>query len=889
MSVFELQEWWTVKLGDGEEFDRGSMVVGNIDNSDPPVDKILVGSFQGMLRMYFPSKAQYRVEDLVHEGPLHQPILQLALGKFIPSSRDRIGVAVLHPRSLQVYEVVPQSGQNGRINFYLLEKLYGHNLGMDGKHFTAYNMTVGPFGGSDGRDMIMVQSMDGKLQIFEQSAHAFTRQLVDCLVPGPIFYVPHQDSFVTTNYAARIECYKYHVLANSQTEIGGKESKESSTNAFGLTNVRDAMVEWRINLGEPCLQIIDGKFSKGERRMSDELLLLTDESMFLIKDTGTVLQQRRLDKDPACICSYAIGTGQGNNIVLANKDKTLQIFADMTLVWAAKLRNVPVSLSVASFGGLRGMLVVLDDTGSLSVGYLGTKPPINAVYSRIRELDYDKIDEEHRHLLQVIRETQSETKAEPKDILVVRAQVSKTLDNDSSALGVELPSDLATSGSSNAFVKASVRIFLTYNGAAPATNVSISIIAPSFIHAVPNSFTVQSVQGGNATPCMLKMQLFALKSCPPASLDATVMVTYTTSKGEPRAVTHQITLPLTVACRLRAPTKAAQFKVVLDTDVEAQSLVDVFDDFLYASQESGIDVRETLGTSATHAMGFQFWITEVIKKAGQDGSVVVVEQPVTCSILVSKTAGRYRIQCDAMSCIYLIARELEKRLTAKILENHPEKKGKRLVSYSEQLPTPEIFTAIDSHFETRQRIQQLMSELNDSSHQFRMIEKRLLARFKDRNPTPLAGLDILMRESYNTLVALGDQVQEQQALLRKQAVNLECLSRLLALLTAARFDMEANEEKLLESYLCPEFRDGAEQGWEETVDASLTYLLKTSMAKNAKDTASLSSQIEMPDDTDKIKKHLNMVLDRISKGAKLVRQTKVGASKQDSLDDEGDD
>jgi hypothetical protein len=36
MSVFQLQDWWSVKLGDGEEFDQGSMVVGNIDNSNPP-------------------------------------------------------------------------------------------------------------------------------------------------------------------------------------------------------------------------------------------------------------------------------------------------------------------------------------------------------------------------------------------------------------------------------------------------------------------------------------------------------------------------------------------------------------------------------------------------------------------------------------------------------------------------------------------------------------------------------------------------------------------------------------------------------------------------------------------------------------------------------------
>lgn len=41
--------------------------------------------------------------------------------------------------------------------------------------------------------------------------------------------------------------------------------------------------------------------------------------------------------------------------------------------------------------------------GLLSVGYLGTKPPISAVggVNHSRTLDYDKVDEEHKQLLQV--------------------------------------------------------------------------------------------------------------------------------------------------------------------------------------------------------------------------------------------------------------------------------------------------------------------------------------------------------------------------------------------------------------------------------------------------------------------------------------------------------
>lgn len=100
----------------------------------------------------------------------------------------------------------------GKANYHVMRKAYEHVLGIEGKHFTAYNMTSGPFGGARGRDMFMVQSLDGKLQIFEQSANAFTRQLVDCLLPGPIAYLPRLDAFVSTNYACQAECYRYQVL-----------------------------------------------------------------------------------------------------------------------------------------------------------------------------------------------------------------------------------------------------------------------------------------------------------------------------------------------------------------------------------------------------------------------------------------------------------------------------------------------------------------------------------------------------------------------------------------------------------------------------------------------------------------------------------------------------
>lgn len=81
MSVFQLNEWWGVQVSSSEEFDYGCLCIGNVDNSQPPADKIVVGSLEGTVRIYNPTKPQYRIEDLILEEALEFPILQLLIGR----------------------------------------------------------------------------------------------------------------------------------------------------------------------------------------------------------------------------------------------------------------------------------------------------------------------------------------------------------------------------------------------------------------------------------------------------------------------------------------------------------------------------------------------------------------------------------------------------------------------------------------------------------------------------------------------------------------------------------------------------------------------------------------------------------------------------------------
>ena len=73
MSLFTTKDWWTASIDSDEEFDKGCMCVANIDNE--PVrgtenngkDKIITGSFAGLLRIYYPRQPEYRIEDLMIE------------------------------------------------------------------------------------------------------------------------------------------------------------------------------------------------------------------------------------------------------------------------------------------------------------------------------------------------------------------------------------------------------------------------------------------------------------------------------------------------------------------------------------------------------------------------------------------------------------------------------------------------------------------------------------------------------------------------------------------------------------------------------------------------------------------------------------------------------
>ncbi|NP_001028776.1 protein PTHB1 isoform 3 [Homo sapiens] len=316
--------------------------------------------------------------------------------------------------------------------------------------------------------------------------------------------------------------------------------------------------------------------------------------------------------------------------------------------------------------------------------------------------------------------------------------------------------------------------------------------------------------------------------------------------GIPRVIQCKFRLPLKLICLPGQPSKTASHKITIDTNKSPVSLLSLFPGFASQSDDDQVNV-----------MGFHFL----------GGARITV--------LASKTSQRYRIQSEQFEDLWLITNELILRL-----QEYFEKQGVKdfACSFSGSIPLQEYFELIDHHFELRINGEKLEELLSERAVQFRAIQRRLLARFKDKTPAPLQHLDTLLDGTYKQVIALADAVEENQGNLFQSFTRLKSATHLVILLIALWQKLSADQVAILEAAFLPLQEDTQELGWEETVDAAISHLLKTCLSKSSKEQAlNLNSQLNIPKDTSQLKKHITLLCDRLSKGGRLCLSTDAAA------------
>ncbi|KAM9651351.1 protein PTHB1 isoform 6-T6 [Trichechus inunguis] len=828
MSLFKARDWWSTVLGEKEEFDQGCLCLADVDNSGNGQDKIIVGSFMGYLRIFSPHPVKTgdgaQAEDLLLEVHLRDPVLQVEVGKFV-SGTEMLHLAVLHSRRLCVYAVSGTLGNVEHGNQYQIKLMYEHNL-----QRTACNMTYGSFGGVKGRDLICIQSMDGMLMVFEQESYAFGRFLPGSLLPGPLAYSSRTDSFITVSSCRQVESYKYQVLA-----FATDADKRQETEQQKLGSGKRLVVDWTLNIGEQALDIRIVSFNQS----ASSVFVLGERNFYCLKDNGQIRFMKKLDCSPSCFLPYCSVSEGTINTLIGNHNNMLHIYQDVTLKWATQLPHIPVAVKVGCLHDLKGVIVTLSDDGHLQCSYLGTDPSLfQAPKVESRELNYDELDIELKELQKIIRDVNKTQGVWPmterEDDLTVSAMVSPNFDSESQATDVEVGTDLVPS--------VTVKVTLQSRLASQKAKLSVYVQPPLVLTC--DQFTFEFM-----APEMTRTVAFSVYlkgSYIPSELEGNAVVSYSRPTGIPRIIQCKFRLPLKLICLPGQPSKTASHKLTIDTNKPPVSLLSLFPAFANQSDDDQVFV-----------MGFHFF----------GGSRV--------TLLASKTSQRYRIQSEQFEDLWLITNELILRL-----QEYFEKQGVKdfACSFSGSVPLQEYFELIDHHFELRINGEKLEELLSERAVQFRAIQRRLLTRFKDKTPAPLQHLDTLLDGTYKQVIALADAVEENQDNLFQSFTRLKSATHLVILLIGLWQKLSADQVAILEAAFLPLQQDTQELGWEETVDAAISHLLKTCLSKSSKEQAlNLSSQLNMPKDTSRLKKHITLLCDRLAKGGRLCLSTDAAA------------
>ncbi|XP_053570409.1 protein PTHB1 [Bombina bombina] len=825
MSLFKARDWWSATLGENEEFDQGCLCVADVDNSGSGQDKIIVGSHSGFLRIFSPHSLKaaegIQAEDLLLEVHLRDPVLQVEVGKFV-SGTELLHLAVLHPRKLCVYSVSGTLGNVEHGNQYQIKLMYEHNL-----QRTACNMTHGPFGGVKGRDLICIQSMDGVLMFFEQESYAFGRFLPGFLLPGPLSYNPRADSFVTVSSCRQVESYKYQVLAFATDADTRKETEQQKIGA-----AKKLVADWMLSIGEQALDICIVSFNQ----TASSIFVLGERNFFCLKENGQIRFMKKLDYSPSCFLPYCSVTEGTINTLVGNHNNMLLVYQDVTLKWAAQLPHIPVAVKVANFQDLKGVIVTLSDSGQLQGSYLGTDPSLfQAPKVESRDINYDELDVEMKELQRIIKEASKTQdilpKMEKEDDLTLVAAVSSDLDSVSQAVDSEVESEVIPS----------VTVKLSVKSRLAVQKSMVSIYVPQPLALTQDLFIFDSIEPGITKT--VSFSVYQKGKCPPADLEGSAVVSFSTPtelnpEGVPRVVQCKFRLPLRLICSPIQASKAASHKLTIDTNKPPVNLIYLFPDFLDRVEDDQINV-----------LGFQLLAGKKV------------------TLLASKTSQRYRIQSEQFEDLWLITRELVLRF-----EEYFQKQGVKdfTCSFSGPLPLQEYFELIDQHFELRLNIEKYENLLSERAVQFRAIQRLLLTRFKDKTPTPLQNLDTLLDGTYRQIIGISDAMDEAQQNLSRAFIRLKSATHLMIILIGLWHKLSKDQMGILQATFLPLLQDGQELGWEESVDAAVSHLLRTCLSKSSKEQAlNLTSQLSIPKDTARLKKHVTLLCDRLAKGGRL--------------------
>ncbi|CAC9524347.1 conserved hypothetical protein [Leishmania infantum JPCM5] len=913
-SLFQLRDFWSTSFP-GEEFSPSAVVLADPDVSNL-FDKIVLGSYQGMLRILNPSATQGPMlpGDVLLEKKYDEPILQLDCGPFRPfkSGVPPNILAVLFPRTLMFLEIAAHGSDNanamnapnptssGTAGNELaaevtssstpdaqLRHRYAHGSSSNvpdtfsslkelGAFYTltvqsearllstAYNFACGCFGNSDYK-MVCVQSMDGSLTILDYGGVLYRTFLPQnqFLIPGPMQYSMHRDALLTCNTSMFLLSYSFSSLVLNST---AEDVAATTAGAVAASRFSSLCPLWTFNLGEDAVDIAVCRLTRGLTREEADVVVLCTSALYVLSESGEPRMIRRLDVEASALCVYPLPGIQYDNLLVGTFNGLVQVYSDTELQWSAAVSSgaAPLQLTVATLCGVEGMIVNLASDSSLSINYLGTDPVDQLPESlETKSIPYTEIVNDLKQYEQLIHgclgDAASATEdGDEDDPLAIpgkplsfmggkskKKRGAGKAEEGAASSGIQTaaaPSRSTAAAAASLFITSAFSSIRTTDNSAELT-VTLQTLH-NHVEAV--SLVLQAVPPLLATPCQCVIEQITPESSVqrtftvhaiqdrdliiPSSLDVVVVAVYRGQRREYETVQHVALAPFPLVARPVAPAKNTAFSLQLNTDQsQPPSLIDVFADMAPLGHVTGnvLSLHYLNGADAT--------------------------------VLVSKNAARFKLQGSTMEGLWLLAAELTRRLRlccggAAALK----------LEVADDLPVPDFLAVVDTHWAIRREMVAASAALDDAAALFRAVEKRLLARFRDRSPADATALGVLFQEGYKLLRERADAVTRAKTRMRQASAMLNCCAQLFWFCLKIKSPLLAPEdaETLSTLFRCS-VADDNDGGWEEVTEAVLAKVLNVKTKKVA------SNNLELSSSTANLKKHIGTLISMVQSGQKL--------------------
>ncbi|OHT02168.1 hypothetical protein TRFO_30822 [Tritrichomonas foetus] len=335
--MFHLRNLWESDRFPNEEFSPDAFCSLTFEQQTC----LVTGSFSGILRIYFPTKAGPSAPHT--EIPLKAPILQIEYGNFIKGSNESL--AILYPTRLVLYDIKQDQ----------TTMIVHENQSFTLSH-SPYNFISTHLEGASKPKQIIVQSTDGYLTILS-TLTPVSYKIPHFFLPAPFCYIPILESFIFASSDYKIACYRKTIIAANHGE-------------------GEPVEEWSYIFGE---QVVSLHFWQAKTKFvsasSFEIAVVGERMLAILNESGRIKSIAKHNGNAVNSHAYTAVNEKNkscNNLLISSFDKNICVYLNFQKVWQLTLDQPAIAVTIIDIKPNQGLLAIMGIDGQLIVGYLGT-------------------------------------------------------------------------------------------------------------------------------------------------------------------------------------------------------------------------------------------------------------------------------------------------------------------------------------------------------------------------------------------------------------------------------------------------------------------------------------------------------------------------------------